>query len=149
MKSGSCSKSIRDNLKDDSLTFGEESSRVIYEMGNMELIELRRTTDTVQRHSCLSHVPTGLQFCQCGVCLRPDEETTSRIKARFLSFDKLCRENKALHGTRGSENKNGKMTIGKQWMPKEVQKKHNYASILERWRGDQIYRDSQLKINWT
>ena len=83
LKSGSCSKSIRDDLKDDNLTCGEKSSRGIYEMGNMELIELRRTTDIVQCHSCLSHVPTGLQFCQCGVCLRPDEETTTRIKARF------------------------------------------------------------------
>ena len=40
-------KSIRDDLKDDNLTFSEESSRVIYEMGNMELHELWRTTGTV------------------------------------------------------------------------------------------------------
>ena len=52
----------------------------------MELFELRQTTDTVQCHSCLSHVPTGLKFCQCGVCLRLDEETVSRIKARFQAL---------------------------------------------------------------
>ena len=72
LKSVSCSTSIRDDLKDDNVIFIEGSSRVIYEMGNMELFELRQTTDTIQCHSCLRHVPRGLKFCECGMCLRPD-----------------------------------------------------------------------------
>ena len=151
LKSGSCPKSIRDDLKDDNLTFGEESSRVIYEMGNMELIELRRTTDTVQSHSCLSHVPTGLKFCQCGVCLRPDEETISRIRATFqaLTAPYYVAASESLKEQEARRTKNGKTTIGKQWVAKRGAKKHHYASILERWQGDQINRDAQLKINWT
>ena len=74
LKSGSCSKSIRDDLKDDNVIFSEESRREIYEMDNMELIELGQTTTTVQCHSCLSHVQTKLKFCQCDVCLQPDEK---------------------------------------------------------------------------
>ena len=59
LKSGSCSKSIRDDLKDDNVIFREESRRVVYDMGNMELFELRHTADTIQCHSCLRHVLRG------------------------------------------------------------------------------------------
>ena len=41
-KTGSCTKSIRDDLPNGKPTFIEESSRDIYEMGNMELVELRQ-----------------------------------------------------------------------------------------------------------
>ena len=37
LNSRSCSKSIRDDFKDDNLIFSEESTRVIDELGNMEL----------------------------------------------------------------------------------------------------------------
>ena len=49
----------------------------------MELFQLRQITITIQCDSCLSHVPRGLKLCECGVCLRPDEETINRIIARF------------------------------------------------------------------
>ena len=62
--------------------FSGESSRVIHEMGNMELFELGQISKTAQCHSCLKHLPEGLKFCACGVCLRPDEDTINRIKAR-------------------------------------------------------------------
>ena len=75
LKSESCSQSIRDGLKKEEIIFSEESCRMIFEMGNLELFELRQTTDAVQCHSCLKYVPRGLKFCECGVCLRPDEET--------------------------------------------------------------------------
>ena len=41
---------------------------------------------TVQCHSCLKHVPEEKKFCGCGVCLRPDEETTNKITARFQAL---------------------------------------------------------------
>ena len=44
LKIGSCTTSIRNNLKKKGdMIFSEESSRLIYEMGNLELIELRQT----------------------------------------------------------------------------------------------------------
>ena len=41
------------------MIFSEESSRVIYEMGNMELFELGQISVTIRCHSCLKHVPEG------------------------------------------------------------------------------------------
>ena len=49
LKIGSCTKSIRNDLsKKGDMIFSEESSRVIYEMGNLELIKLRQTSATIQ-----------------------------------------------------------------------------------------------------
>ena len=40
-KMGSCAKSIRNDLSKSRMVFSEETSRAIFEMGNMELIELK------------------------------------------------------------------------------------------------------------
>ena len=50
---GSCATSIRNDLSKGKKIFSEETSRAIYEMGNMELIELKQTSTTVQCLSCL------------------------------------------------------------------------------------------------
>ena len=58
LTSNSCTKSIRDDLKKTGdMLFSEESSRMIYEMGNMEVFELRQISVTTQCRSCLKHVP--------------------------------------------------------------------------------------------
>ena len=60
LKRGSCTKSIRDDLKKQGdMIYSEESSRVIHEMGNMELFELGQISKTIQCHSCLKHLPEG------------------------------------------------------------------------------------------
>ena len=69
------------------MIFSEESRRAVYEIGNLELIELRQTSATIQCPSCLKHVPDGLNVCPCGVCLRPNRDTMNRIKVRFEPFD--------------------------------------------------------------
>ena len=51
------SKSVRGDLKNGDMTFTKESSRVIYDTGNVELFELGQISMTVQCHSCLKHVP--------------------------------------------------------------------------------------------
>ena len=66
-KMGSCAKSLRNDLSKGKMIFSGESSRAIYEMGNMEFIELKQTSETIQCSSCLEHVPEGLNMCQCGV----------------------------------------------------------------------------------
>ena len=68
------------------MTFSEESSRATYEMGNLELIELRQTSATVLCFSCLKDAPEGLNMCLCGVWLRPDQDTMDRIRAKFAAF---------------------------------------------------------------
>ena len=69
------------------MIFSEESSRAIYEMGNMELIELRQTSATIQCPSCPKHVPEGLNMFQCGVWLRPNQRTMDRIRSAFCILE--------------------------------------------------------------
>ena len=54
-KLGSGTQSIRNDLSKGKKIFREEPSRAIYEVGNMELIELRQTSATIQCPSCLKH----------------------------------------------------------------------------------------------
>ena len=72
--------------KKSDMIFSEESSHVIYKMGNLELIELRQTSATLQCPSCLKHVPEGLNVCLCVVWLRPNEDTMNKIKARIAAL---------------------------------------------------------------
>ena len=61
LRIGSCTTSVRNDLSKGNVIFSEESSRAVYEMGNMELIELRQTSATIQCPSCPRHVPEGLR----------------------------------------------------------------------------------------
>ena len=72
LRNGSCTKSIQEDLgiPENSLKFSEESSRIICEMGNIELGQMTRT---VQGHSRWKYLPEREAFCSCGVCLRLDE----------------------------------------------------------------------------
>ena len=83
---GSCAKSIGNGLSKGKMIFSEESSRAIYEKSNMELIELRQTSATIQCPSCLKHAPEGLNMCQCGFWLRPNQSTMERIRAAFAAL---------------------------------------------------------------
>ena len=87
LKSGSCTKSIRNDLSKSNMIFSEELSRALHEMGNMNVIELRQTSATTRCPSCLKHVPEALNVCQCGVWLRPNQRTLDRIRTEFTAFE--------------------------------------------------------------
>ena len=71
------------------MIFSKETSRAINEMGNLEVIELWQTSAKVQCLACLKkHVSEGLNMCQCGVCLRPNQITIDRIWATFAVLTK-------------------------------------------------------------
>ena len=57
----------------------QEPSQAIFEMGNVELIELK--TSRIQCPSCLHNVFKGTIICACGKHIRPDQEMIRRIKA--------------------------------------------------------------------
>ena len=84
---GSCAKSIRNDLSKGKIIFSEESSLAIYEMGNMELIELKQTSATIQCSSCLKHIPEGLNVCQCGVWPRPKSKYDRTNQNSFCSVE--------------------------------------------------------------
>ena len=86
LKIGSGTTSIRNDVSKSNMIFYEESSRAIYWMGIMELIELRQTSATLQCRSCLKHVPEGLHMCRCGVWLRPNQSTLDRIRKALAAL---------------------------------------------------------------
>ena len=57
LKVGSSAESIRNDLSKGRKIFSGKTSRAVHEMGNMELIELKQTSGTIQCPSCLKHVP--------------------------------------------------------------------------------------------
>ena len=65
--------------------FSQESSQALFEMGNVELIELN--TSLIQCPSCLHHVFKGTLLCQCGKHIRPDLNMMRRIKAAFRNSE--------------------------------------------------------------
>ena len=56
VKAGSNKISMRNDLAKGNMIFSEESSRAIFEVGNVELIELKKTSETIQCLSCLKCV---------------------------------------------------------------------------------------------
>ena len=48
VKTGSNKISIRNDSAKNKIIFSEESSRAFFEMGNVELIELKKTSETIQ-----------------------------------------------------------------------------------------------------
>ena len=91
-RNGSRTKSILEDLgkPENSMKFSEDSSRTIHVLGNIELHEFGQISRTLQCHSCLKHIPEGLTFCSCGICLRLDEETIQKINARFQTLIVPC-----------------------------------------------------------
>ena len=83
---GSQMQSMRHDLNKEDMIFCKESSKAIYEMGNVELIELRQTTSTVQCRPCWKHIPEGVLQCLCGNWLKPDEHRVNQIKLRFAEL---------------------------------------------------------------
>ena len=66
----------------------QESSHAIFEMGNVEIIDLK--TSLIQCPSCLHYVPKGTILCQCGKHTRPDLEMMRRIRAAFVILNAPC-----------------------------------------------------------
>ena len=62
---------IREDLAEDKMVFSEESTRAIFEMGNVELIELKKSS--MQCPSCLHHVFEGTFSCMCGKLIRTQQ----------------------------------------------------------------------------
>ena len=142
LRNGSRTKSILEDLgKSRKLyEFNEESSRIVHEMGNIELYELGQMTRTVQCHSCWKHLPEGLAFCSCGVCLRPDEATIKRIKVRFQALTVpyyLSRINRS-RGEKHGETQ-WQQDYWKAMDDRRGAKKHDKDTITIKWQKDEKY----------
>ena len=133
------------------MIFSEESSRAIYERSNMELMELRQTSATIECLSCLKHVPEELNMCPCGVWLRPNQSTTDQIRAAFAALKTLhYRTTVILSRGRKSGHNQWKMDHQKAMdASRGATKRHEYTSLRDRWQNDEMYRASRLVHGWT
>ena len=149
LRIGSCT---RNDLSKGNMFFSQESRRATDEMGNLELIELRQTLATIQRLSCLKHVPEGLNMCLCGVWLRPNQQSTrDRIRVAFAALKTpYCRTAITLSS--------GEKSGHNQWQVDHLKamdakggatKRRDDTSVLSRWQNDEMYRASHLAHGWT
>ena len=139
----SCAKSIRNDSSKGKMIFSEESSRAIYEMRNMELTELRQTSATIQCSSCLKYVPEGLNMCQCGVWLRPNQSTMERIRTASAALKTQY------FPTTANTSVNiihGRQIIPKPWMHEGEQRK-TVANLPQYWTDGRTTRSTEL-LNW-
>ena len=115
--------SIEDVGAEKSIKFSEESSRTISELGNIELHELGQISKTVQGQSCLKHIPEGLIFCSCGLCLQPWWRTNTKNQSQIWGYDSslLPCTSKSLKRWKTRRSLMAKKTTGKQKMPKQEQ----------------------------
>ena len=118
---GTCAKSIRNDLSKGNMICSEQTSCTIYEMGNMELSELKQTLATTQCSSCLKQVPEGLIMCQCGVWLRPNQSTMDRIRTAFAALK--IPYYRSLQEVRKVVTTHGNRIMPKPWMHEEEQRK--------------------------
>ena len=124
------------------MIFSEESSRAIYEVGNMELIELRQTSATTQCLSFLRHVPEGLHMCRCGVWLRPNQYDAA-LKTPYYRASVIISRGKKSGRNPGQQDHQKAMDA-----KRGVLKRGKYTSILDRWQNDEVFRESQLAHGW-
>ena len=125
-------------------------------MGNVELFELCETIPKVQCSQCLLYWNQGVIYCTCGHLLVESEysQTFNKLRLDALSIPHYVIKKWRPHGAR-----NGKTEAQKQhhiafnaW--KRCRKRvdgqeEHYEGIHDRFLGDPIYRDSQLKSGWT
>ena len=98
----------------------------------------------------MKHIPEALTFCSCGICLRPDEETIQRIKARFQAlivpycFARVSRSRGKTHG----ETQWQQDHLESNGRPKRSMETAK-DSIVISWQEDEKYRNSQQAHGWT
>ena len=152
LRKASYTKSIREDQRkpENYMIFSEESRRIIHELGNIELYELGQMSSTIQCHFCYKHMPEGLRICICGMCLRPDEDTISKIEARFKT---LIVPHYFAHINRSRGEKCGESKWHKDhWKAVDATRganKNGHDTVTIRWQADEQHREAQLAHGWT
>ena len=107
IKIGSNKICIRADLAKENMMFSQESSQAIFEMGNVELMELKNSR--IQCPSCLHHVFHGTIICACGKFIKHNQQMTQRVRR---ALDILKRPT-SVHLTRIQEVTSMDSTCGK------------------------------------
>ena len=128
------------------MVFSKESSRAVFEMGNVELIELKKSS--IQCPSCLQRVFEGTLLCKCGKLIKPEQDVMSRIKEAFeiqknTILPHISDFHKRFEPVAAASPEDSRRIA-------ECKKRDRaFTSIWDRWQKDEIYRKSQLVHNWS
>ena len=136
--------------------FSEDSKKMFREMGNVEYSELCETDLQVQCSYCLSYWAKGIENSICGVCLCHTEEMRRMNTKRFdtMSISNYVIKRGAGHGAQHGKSKeqvfyHQSFNAWKRCRKKKDASGEHFAGILDRFRRDPPYRESQEKIGWT
>ena len=127
--------------------FSQESSQVIFEMGNVEFIELK--TSRIQCLPCLHYVCKGTILCACGKHIRPDQEMIRHINAAFEILKapffraSVVTSRRYKHGPNLWQEHHHKAKDALRGTKKAGR---TITSIWDRWQKNKIYRKSQIAI---
>ena len=150
VKIGSTKFCIRKDPAKEKMVFSKEFSRAVFERGNVELIELKKSS--IQCPSCLHYVLEGTLICKCGKLMKRDQDVMNQNKEAFEILKAPYYRTSQI-ATRGSERG-----------PKPWQQHHHKArdalrcatkgeraltSIWDRWQNGEIYTKSQFPQNWS
>ena len=79
---------LGENFNQEDYVYTKETAEKIHDQGNVKLVELRQTTETIQCQACWKHIPEGIVKYYCGYMVRPTQQIINEIKDRF---QKCCR----------------------------------------------------------
>ena len=95
--------------------------------------------------------PEGLNMCECGVWLRPNQSTMDRIRTAFAALKTpYCRASVVISRGKKSGHNPWQMDHQKAIDAKRgARRRGKYTSILDRWKKDEVFRASKLVHGWT
>ena len=141
---------IRSDLAKKNMMFSQESCQAIFEMGNVQLIELKKSR--VQCPSCLHYVFEGTIICSCEKLIKSNQEMTQRIRKAFevlkMSVFRASHPNSRgyKHGSQLWQQHHHKANDALRAATRK--KDRSFVNIWSRWENDLDYRKSQEAIGW-
>ena len=129
---------MREDLAKEKMVFSKESRQAIFRMGNVELVELKKST--IQCPSCLHYVFEGTFLCNCGMLLKVDPDAINQIKEAFEILKAPFRSSPI--STRGSKRGPNLCPMhhlkARDALRGAAKGERGLASILEGWQNDSI-----------
>ena len=129
---------VRNDLAKKNMMFSQESCQATVEMGNVELIELKKSR--VQCPIVCTHYAfEGTIICSCGKHIRSNQEMIQHIRKAFDVLKTHCF--RASH-----PNSRGYKHVSQLWQQHHHRKKdRTFSNILDRWENDLEYSKSPKK----
>ena len=131
-------------------------SKMIRELGNVELFELCETTRKVQCYHCLLYWNQGIVYCTCGQCLiySKSRRNFNRLRLYALSIPNYVIKKGATHGARHSKTEVQReyhlaWNAWKRCCKRVDSQGEHFTEIHDRFLRDPVYRESQLAIGWS